>query len=269
MIKKYIDHHTHTQASPDADQNLTMEIYVQKAIELGYPGVMFTDHAEYDFIAPLFDKKIDYSVYYNQIVDLRLKYKFPIFMGIEIGYQPHLVEKLDSIVKSHLFDFVILSVHMGDKKDFYNGDFFSGKTQSEGYQRYFEIVLEAIETVDNFDVFGHIDYITRCGNYENKSYDFEYHKPILTKILKTLIAKNKGIELNTSGLRHGVGTMYPRIELLKLYKQLGGNILTLGSDAHHLKDYQKDFDLAISIIQEAGFSSITHFSQRQSYYINF
>ena len=268
MSVKLIDHHTHTQASPDADPNLSMAFYIEKAIEDNHPGVMFTDHAEFDFIAPLFDKKIDYSAYYNQIVDLRMKYKIPVLMGIEIGYQPHLVGFLKKLVSSHPFDFVILSVHMGDHKDFYNGDFFKGKTQNEGYYRYFEIVLDAVEKVSNFDVFGHIDHITRCGKFDEKRYDFELCKPIITKILQTLIKNNKGIEVNTSGWRHGVNTMYPRFELLKLYKELGGSILTLGSDSHQLKDYQKDFDEAIQMIKLAGFTKITQFMNRQPYFIN-
>lgn len=268
MSLKLIDHHMHTQASPDADPNLSMEDYIRKAIECNYPGVMFTDHVDYDFAAPIFSEQIDYSQYYSQILKLRKQYNLPILMGVEMGYQPHLNAKIDALLNEFPFDLVILSIHMGDGLDLYNGDFFKGKTQNEAYMRYFEIVLDTVQNYENFDIFGHIDYIIRYGVFKNKIYDFDTFKPIITEILKIIIRNNKGIEVNTSGYRYGLGVTHPILELLKLYKSLGGKILTLGSDAHYLKDYQRDFDEALRLIRLAGFSEVTHFKNRKPYVVS-
>jgi histidinol-phosphatase (PHP family) len=99
-------------------------------------------------------------------------------------------------------------------------------------------------------------------------YDFERFKPIITRILQTIIQKNKGIELNTSGFRYGLGVMHTRLELLTLYKNLGGKIITLGSDAHYLKDYQKDFDAAIRLLRAAGFTEVAQFEDRKSRFVS-
>jgi histidinol-phosphatase (PHP family) len=269
MSIKIIDHHMHTQASPDADQSLSMENYIEVAQQKGYPGVLFTDHVEFDFAAPIFNEPIDYDVYYKNILSLRQHYTLPILMGVEMGYQPHLNQRIDTFLNQYPFDFVILSIHMGDDLDLYNGDFFKGKTQIEAYKRYFEIVLHTVENFDNYDVFGHIDYIIRYGGFSQKMYDFDNFKPIITKILETIIRKNKGIELNTSGFRYGLGVTHPRLELLTLYRNLGGKIITLGSDAHYLKDYQKDFDTAFRLLQAAGFTEVAQFQNRKPRFVSF
>jgi histidinol-phosphatase (PHP family) len=268
MMLKLIDHHMHTQASPDADQKLSMENYIEKAIELDLPGVMFTDHVDFDFAAPIFHQQIDYSIYTQKIEKMRQKYPIDIRMGVEMGYQPHLNERISHHLKTYPFDFVILSMHMCDGLDLYNGDFFKGKTQVEAYQRYFETVLYSVKNFFDYEVYGHIDYIIRYGSFERKMYDFEHFKPIVTEILKEIITRGKGIEINTSGLRYGLGVTHPRFELLKLYYELGGRIITLGSDAHYLKDYRINFDIAITLLKEAGFTHITEFKQRKPYQVS-
>lgn len=268
MKFKLIDHHMHTQASPDADPSLTMEDYIEQAIALGLPGVMFTDHVDYDFAAPIFEEQIDYEAYYANILRLRDLYSFDIRMGVEMGYQPHLNERISQQLSKFPYDFVILSMHMCDGLDLYNGDFFKGKTQEQAYQRYFETVLYSVENFSDFEVYGHLDYIIRYGGFEERMYDFEYFKPIITQILNVIIKKGKGIEINTSGLRYGLGVTHPRLELLKLYKSLGGTIITIGSDAHYLKDYQAAFDLAVRLLVEAGFDSVTEFKQRVAYQVS-
>jgi histidinol-phosphatase (PHP family) len=267
MSLKLIDHHTHTQASPDADPNLSMEDYIHKAKAQGYPGVMFTDHVDYDFVSPLFLEIIDYNIYHQKIVELRKTHNFDVRMGVEIGYQPHLNERIKTLVNNHPFDFVIASTHLCDGLDLYNGDFFIGKTQEEAYQRYFEIVLYAVNNFTDYDVYGHLDYIIRYGKFERKMYDFNTFKPIIEDILKVIIKNGKGIELNTSGLRYQLGVTHPRLELLELYKNLGGTIITLGSDAHYLKDYQADFELGISLLKKAGFTHVTEYKERTPYFI--
>ena len=267
MNKKIIDHHMHTNYSPDADPKATMEEYIKSAKEKGIEGVMFTDHVDFDFPSPLFDEMTDYVKYYKEVELLRKKEDFNVFMGVEIGYQPHLNQRMTDFLKSYPFDFVICSIHVGDGLDFYNGDFFKGKTQAEAYMRYYEIVLEAVQSYDDYDVFGHIDYIIRYGGFLNRTYKLKDYAQIIDKILETIIRKGKGIEINTSGHRYGLGVLHPGIDLLKRYKELGGKIITFGSDTHKIKDYYDGFEEAKRMLLEAGFEYITVFKNRKPEFV--
>ena len=266
-LNKIIDHHMHTNYSPDANQTATIESYIEKVKTLNLAGLMITDHADLDTPVELFQTLINYDEYYQKIINLRKTVDFPIYMGIEIGYQPHLNKQLDDLLSQYPFDFVISSIHLGDGLDFYNNDFFIGKTQEEGYKRYFEICLDAVESYQNYDVFGHLDYIIRYGGFRNKRLDFSTYQPMIDEILKIIIKNNKGIEVNTSGLRYGLGVMHPMEAIVKRYKELGGTIITIGSDAHNVNDITADFDKAIEVLKRSGFKKITQFKNRQPYFI--
>jgi histidinol-phosphatase (PHP family) len=120
---KLIDHHMHTNYSPDADPLATMESYINQAKLKGIEGVMFTDHVDLESPIEAFIEIIDYDVYQKEVEDLRIKTNFPIYMGVEIGYQPQLHEKYNQFLSTHDFDFVICSMHLADGLDFYYGDF--------------------------------------------------------------------------------------------------------------------------------------------------
>jgi histidinol-phosphatase (PHP family) len=267
MYYKLIDHHTHTNKSPDADQKLTFEDYIKVAIDNHISGVMFTDHLEIDYPSPIFNQVIDYVKYHQEIEVLRNKYSLDIKMGVELGYQPKLISQFNQILSNSPFDFVICSMHMCDNLDLYNGDFFIGKTQKESYQRYFENVLDSVINYDNYDVYGHIDYIYKYGNFEVRDYTYSDFKDIIDDILKVIIQKNKGIEVNTSGLRYGLLNLHPKFDIIKRYYELGGRLITLGSDAHRLKDFQNDFEIAIDLLKQAGFKEITQYHLRVPYQI--
>ena len=185
-------------------------------------------------------------------------------VGVEIGYQPHLKKRLKTFINSYPFHFVIASIHLGDGLDFYNGDFFKDKTKKEAIQRYYDIVLEMVKNYDDYDVVGHLDYIIRYGDIQKEEYDIFEYMPVIKKILKILIAKNKGLELNTSGLRYNLGFIHPMNEILTLYKELGGTLVTIGSDAHAIADFQADFNQAIKKLKSLGFKTITEYKNRQA-----
>ncbi|MBU1142807.1 MAG: histidinol-phosphatase HisJ family protein, partial [Firmicutes bacterium] len=205
--------------------------------------------------------------YQKEIARVRIEENFNVYMGVEIGYQPHLNERMTNFLKSYPFDFVICSIHLGDGLDFYNGDFFKGKTQAEAYRRYYEIVLHAVKSYDDYDVFGHLDYIIRYGGYENRTYQLKDYAEILDEILMTIIKKGKGLEINTSGIRYGLGVLHPGIDLLKRYKELGGKIITFGSDTHKIKDYYDGFEEAKKMLLEAGFEYVTVFKNRKPEFV--
>lgn len=259
---RYIDHHVHTNYSPDSDA--AIEPYLIKAKSLGLDYIMFTDHMDFGNPHPLFKNPIDYDEYFKTMKVLEEKHEIPIQIGVEIGYEKNYKGKMEEFLGKYPFDFVIGSIHYGDGKCFYSGDFFHGKTQDEAYLRYFEIVLDMVENLTNFDVVGHLDFITRYGPFSDKFYEYEDYKDIIDLILKNLIKDGRGIELNTSGLRGELNIAFPKKEVLSRYKELGGKIITIGSDSHSNQDYEDGIVEGIHMLKALGFNEITSFTKRKA-----
>ena len=257
----YTDQHVHTSYSPDSDADI--KEYLIKAKELGLEYVIFTDHIDMDAIEIEFQDHIDYKEYFKTMRRLEEEYEIEIKVGVEIGYEKNFKNQIDELLYKYPFDFVIGSIHYGDRKDFYLGDFYKGKSQYNSYMRYFEIMLEMVEHFSNFDVLGHLDYIIRYAPFENKTYEYVQYKEILDEILKTIIEKGKGIELNTSGLRGPLKTILPKEEVIVRYRELGGKIITVGSDAHFTKDYYAGVLDEINHLKKLGFKEISSFSNRK------
>ena len=130
-------------------------------------------------------------------------------------------------------------------------------------------VLENIDLFPEISVYGHLDFINRYGKgvYENyKEFNYELHQDILDKILKKLISKNIGLEVNTSGFRYGLDNFHPHINILKRYKELGGKIITIGSDSHKAEDIMRNFDKVKRMLKELGFNSYCTFKNRKVEY---
>ena len=262
-----IDHHTHTKYSPDADTKTTFKTYIEQAKKIGFQGVLFTDHVDFDSTTPLFMDIIDYDKYFQEINQLRRETAFDIRVGVELGYQPQSIDKMEKLVNDYPFDFVIMSMHVIKGLDPYNGSFFVGKTQVESYQAYFDEVLESVKTYKNYDVYGHLDYITRYGDFETYAYDYAKHKETIDDILLTIIKDGKGIELNTSGLDQLPQQPFPKFDILKRYKELGGKMVTIASDAHTTNDLGRHFKFAFDLLKQAGFEEIAMFKHRTPVFV--
>lgn len=257
------DSHMHCFFSGDSDTN--PEDMIKAAQKKGLAGICFTDHLDYDYKEEpgLFDLDID--SYYKEISRLQDKYKeiLPIHFGIEMGLQPHLVETNNEVTAKYPFDFVIGSSHVVHGVDPYYPVYYEGRTEDEGYQEYFESILENVNTNADFDVYGHLDYVVRYGPNKNVYYSYEKYADVIDEILRQLILKGKGIELNTGGFKAGLGHPNPCEDILLRYKELGGEIITIGADAHIPEYVGYEFDKAISILKSVGFKYYSVFSQRR------
>lgn len=260
------DHHVHSEFSGDC--NTPMNKLIDKAISLGMKEIIFTDHLDLDYPSDEICFEIDVEKYIKKIDVHRKNYKeIEILSGVEIGYQPHVKEKINDILNSNAFDFVICSTHVCEGIELDKGDLFEGSTQHDGYMRYLEAVKDNVENFDNYDVYGHLDFIVRYGDFENRHLNYNDYKLILDDILNTIIKKGKGIEVNTSGLRYGNREMHPNKDILQRYYELGGKIITLGSDSHKLEDYCYGFDIAINVLKEIGFKEVAEYKNRKPYFI--
>lgn len=258
------DTHMHTHFSGDSEAD-TYEM-VRASIDAGVDGICFTDHLDLDYLEQEKDKfLIDFPAYFCEMKEVQSHFqdKFPVQIGVELGLQPHLKEELPKITDEHPFDFVIASSHMVHHKDPYYPDFYLGKTEDEAYREYFESILENLAVFDCFDVYGHLDYVVRYGPNTNRYYTYDKFSDVLDEILRTLVQMGKGIELNTGGFKYGLGHPNPAECILRRYRELGGEIITIGADAHKPEHVAYDFQKVPELLKEAGFRYYTVFKGRK------
>jgi len=261
------DMHMHCHFSGDSEA--TPSDMAQKAVDIGLQGICFTDHLDIDYkeTPGLFD--LDISSYKKEISSVKKAFagKLNIGWGIELGLQPYLAQKNNTIIKENDFDYVIGSTHVVKQTDIYFPAYYEGRTEVECYQEYFEETLRNAQSDVTFDVYGHLDYIVRYGPNKNQFYSYEKYADVIDEILRTLIQKGKGIELNTAGFKYGLGHAHPTMDTLKRYKALGGEIITIGSDGHAPEQIAWDFDKVPEILKEAGFNYFTIFKNRKEEFI--
>lgn len=249
-----------------------MEEMAEKALSLGLSGITFTEHLDPDYPATPdgLSFAVDLPSYKERLFQIKELYrgKLDIRFGIELGIQPHLGEYFTKLTKDYPFDFIIGSSHVVHGLDPYYPGFFDTRDEQEGYREYFASILENLAAWDGMDVYGHIDYVVRYGPNKNKFYSYQAHKDILDEILRTLISKGKGIELNTGGYHYGLGEPNPCMDIIRRYKELGGEIITIGADAHTPEKIAFAFDKAAEVLSACGFRYYTIFKDRKPEFIN-
>ena len=219
----------HMHSSFSADSDTPMEVMIHRAVETGLQGITFTEHLDPDY--PVTPDNLDFSL------------DIP-------AYKEKLAELSDMYKDKIQVRFGIelgLQMHLGE---------------------YFESILENISAYDGFDVYGHIDYVVRYGPNKNREYSYGRYKDILDEILKKLISMGKGIELNTGGYHYGLGEPNPCTAVIRRYRELGGEIITIGADAHTPDKIACAFDKAASVLEACGFRYYTIFKDRKPEFIS-
>lgn len=221
------DYHMHTNYSNDSTYE--MEDVVLKAIALGLDEICFTEHSDYGTMG---DYVVDYDAYYQGFLKVKEKYKDHITMkfGCEFGVQRHTIQNYKNDFQKYPFDFIILSNHQIDDIEFWTYQYQKNKTQEEYHRGYYQAIYDVIKEFDDYSVLGHLDLMKRYDQLGD--YSDENVHDILTCILKHVVEHEKGIEVNTSCFRYGLKDLTPSHYILKLYKELGGKIITIGSDSH-------------------------------------
>ena len=263
-IKDYKLYDLHMHCHFSGDSEASPYAMAQKACDLGLSGICFTDHLDIDYqrTPGLFD--LDIPAYKKEIslVKEQFQGKIDVRWGIELGLQPHIVAQNKAIAEENDFDFIIGSTHQLHREDLYFPEFYEGKNEDDCYRDYFEETLLNAQSDVDFDVYGHLDYVVRYGPNKNLYYSHEKFADVIDEILRTLISRGRGLELNMAGFKYGLGHAHPVLDTLKRYKELGGEIITIGSDGHTPDQIAWDFHKAPAILQEAGFDYFTTFSNR-------
>lgn len=267
------DYHIHTSFSDDSEANIYDIINSAKA--KGISSICVTDHYDMDFPVLKENPDIRFELDLSNYIDTLTKIKtqvaqdFDLRIGIELGTMPSTLNKLQRYVQDNpVFDFIIASTHVVDNMDPYYPSFYEDRSLKEAYLSYFEDELKAVSCLDCYDVYGHPDYIFRYGRKKNESVNPKDFTEILREILKQIISHGKGIEVNTGGLYKGYGNTNPCLEYLKLYKELGGEIITIGSDAHTADKIGYGFETAKELLLRCGFKYYTTFNNRKPSYEN-
>ncbi|MDD6328076.1 MAG: histidinol-phosphatase HisJ family protein [Lachnospiraceae bacterium] len=262
------DYHLHSKFSSDSDTDIYDIIHTAR--QRGMTSICLTDHYDMDFPslpeAPGMDFNLDIDTYYTCLKNIQaeLSKDFDLRIGVELGIMPETIDKLNTYVNEHpFFDFIIASVHLVDGMDPYYPRYFEGKTEHQAFLRYFESILYFAKKYNAYDVCGHLDYIVRYGKNKANNYNPVDYYDIFNELFKTIIPKGKGIELNTGSLYKDLDFAHPHPKLLKMYKEAGGEIITIGSDAHKIEFIGYGFDKAREFLLSNGFKYYCTFKQRK------
>lgn len=270
-----IDCHTHTSNSPDGQNTVTDSI--NRAIELGLKAFAVTEHCEANRLYGPDSCPVKYNEehYFNNLeifqhsmkenTALKEKYrdKLNFINGIELGQAEHDFEAAEKIVSDERLDYVIGSVHeLPGREDFAFLDYSKENIHSL-LEQYFSEVLKLCRW-GKFDILGHLTYPLRYIEGEAGIItDITEFDDIIRECFRKLIHNGKGIEVNTSGLRQQYKKTFPDIRYINMFRDCGGKIITLGSDAHHTQDIACGIKEGTCIIQAAGFDKVYYFRNRK------
>ncbi len=236
----YPDHHVHSFFSSDSQTPPNQQI--ERALKLGMPALCFTDHMDFDYPG---EKKgefcLDPKPYLTAMKKLREEYdgRIAVRAGVEIGLEVPYQKQITDYIRSSDWDFVIGSIHLAGRLDPYQDSYFEGRDSRQAYLAYFEATWKCLAAFEPaFDVLGHLDYVFRCGDRAVTNAWSEW-PDLMDEILKLVVDKGLGLDVNTGGMKKGLVCQHPHDDLLKRYRELGGERITFGSDAHspeHLGD---------------------------------
>lgn len=223
------DFHMHTRVSFDGhDTGMEMALAAKAA---GLKEICFTDHLDYDPLGKMGVLAFDTQAYNAEYDNLEVP-GLIIRRGMEFGMAHDNREQFKLDLQRRPFDFVLGSIHFVDDLDVYYPDFWQGKTVFQAERRYLEETLNCISIHDDFDVLAHLTYVAKPNCHPApRPVPFGEHREVIEEILKLLVVKGKGMELNTSGMDR-CGGFLPTRDIFLRFKELGGEIVTVGSDAH-------------------------------------
>ncbi len=258
-----IDTHTHSTFSPDATASMAEMAAAAERIDLA--GLAFTDHVEwvpedeaYEFMAP--------DAYFAELTALRDHYasRLTLLAGAELGNPHEFPAEAAAFVQAYPWDIVLGSIHWIDHKPgWYASTYKNMGGLDAAYEQYFGDLAALVEEGE-FDVLAHFDMVRRDSwALFEELLPLEPYAEQIRAILRRLIERGKGIEINTSGLRKGMATTQPDLTILTWYRELGGDLLVFGSDAHRPEEIAHSFDHAREMALAAGFTRLARYERRQ------
>ena len=270
-MKNLFDTHNHCQFSFDGKKT-TVELSAAAALDRGIGGIVFTDHC--DIYVP--QECIEHGCTQTQVFDIQAqqaeidriqaeyKDRLRILKGIEVGMYRSTRLQAQDLLKQHDFDQVIGSIHYLEESDPYYGGFFKDKDWKETYGKYLETIYEEAVALGDFDIIGHYDYVARYAPYQQDSIRYRDFSDIFDTIFRYLIENGKGLEFNTKSCTGSRGRHVLRDkDVLLRYRELGGEIISLGSDSHSPLYVAENFEENAALLKSLGFRWTSHYEKRQ------
>jgi histidinol-phosphatase (PHP family) len=255
------DYHTHSSFS--ADSNEALETMVLRAISLGMEEYAVTDHYDPGYRNAAYDFGLDLAAYARELERLAKKYdgKIKLVKGIEIGIQHDVTKDCRAMAEAYPFDFVIGSFHCAEGFEITDEAYAKERRAEELYRGFYAYVLQCLKLYKDYDVLGHLNVIDR---YAARIAADEVYYDLVEEIVRLLVADGKGLEINTSCFRYNMGERTtPTADMLRLYALAGGEIVTVGSDAHRASDVGFMLDRAAAMAREAGLKYLATFEKRE------
>ena len=259
------DYHMHSTFSEDGASS--PENMCRRAVDLIIPEIGFSEHWDFGPFAknPLFFQPEPWYAELERLRDL-FAGKLTIRAGIEIS-EPHLYPQPAAEVLTRVpFDYVLGSVHFVGPALMFDETYFHTHTADEVYRAYFTEVETMLQTAD-LDILAHLDIPVRTAK-PIFGYDPTRYEGQIRRILHMVIDRNLALDVNATGLRKAAQNLMPDPTILKWYGEMGGERVTLGSDAHAANQVGLHLDAALDAIRAAGISHITQFEQRQSHLVS-
>lgn len=253
------DSHIHTKFSTDSKMDI--EVAIKQAADLNI-GIIITEHMDLNF--PVSDQfRFNPEQYFKEYSKYRSD---RVLLGIEIGMITDQVVENREIIERYPFDYVIGSTHLVDNLDVLMKSFYENRSKKDSYEHYFKYIINCIKTHSFVDSLGHIDYISRYAAYEDKEIYYEEFSEHIDEVLKAVVRTGKAMELNTR--RFGSSAAVDNLKkIYKRFYELGGRMITIGSDAHSESAIGFKFDAAKAITESCGLK-IVYFSERKPEYVS-
>jgi histidinol-phosphatase (PHP family) len=255
------DYHTHSSFSADSDEPL--EAMVLRAISLGIEEYAVTDHYDPEYRNAAYDFGLDLKAYTEELERLAKKYsaRIKLIKGLEIGIQHDVTEACLAMTRAYPFDFIIGSFHCAEGFEICAPEYAAGRSAEDLYRGFYGYMLQCLKLYKDYDVIGHFNVIDR---YVTRIPADEVYYDSVREIMRLLVSDGKGIEINTSCFRYGMGERTtPTTDMLRLYAEAGGEIVTIGSDAHRAQDVGFMLDRAVAIAKDAGLKYLATFENRE------
>ncbi len=264
------DQHLHSKHSFDSDAQPADN--ARKAIEVGLAGLTFTEH--YDTHPEEIAECVYDDIAYSATIDaLRDEFgtRLRIGKGIEVCYQPDNMPRIIDFLDDLRFDLVLLSVHWFYGQPIHAGYVWKGRDPSKVTRRYLEAVLDAVRFCERlyrdqprvFDVLGHLDFVKRYSQRYAGGVFVAQHSDVMDEILRTCLAADLIPEINTSTLRRdSLDETMPGPAVVQRYADLGGTMMSIGSDSHSSRDIGADLDHAVNMLRDAGINQLAVFENR-------
>ena len=263
------DQHLHTWHSADCEADPADN--VRRAIELGLAGLTFTDHFDtHPRERPLC--RYDYQAVARTVAELRHQFGHRLFIGhgIEVCYQPRQMPWVLDFLESRRFDVVVLSVHYMGERALHLRDQWDGLDVASATRAYLAMVLEAVRFAGElkaqgrrpFDILGHLDLVKRYTQRYFGTFDVRSHADLVEQILRGCLEADLLPEVNLSTLRQGLSEPTPADWAVRRYAELGGQMMSLGSDAHVPEHVGVGLAEAAAMLQRQGIGQLAVFKDR-------